>query len=165
MAHLWIREASEGAVGQPAPDEWSLMPLDADAVAIHSAALLRRPTSEPEIWILVGPPVVRVNGNPLDAGIRVLRDRDELRTGGTRTFFSTESLPVMVPFTGGERSTFCPRCKLEVAAGSPAVACPQCRVWHHQSDELPCWTYAERCTMCDQPTALGAGFRWTPEDL
>jgi hypothetical protein len=188
MAHLWVHAACENAAGQPALDDWSVMPLDVDAFAIsgapavrapaispdhgsvpafpgRSARLLRGTTPDGDAWIVVGSPAVRVNGDPLDAGIRVLRDRDELRAGGSRTFFSAELLPAVVAFPGGERATFCPRCMLEIAPGSPAVRCPQCRIWHHQSDELPCWTYADRCTMCDQPTPLDAGFRWTPEDL
>jgi len=141
------------------------VPLDGEARALGSAEIRRHPTAEGAVWILIGPPTVRVNGSALDAGIRVLRDRDELRTGGSRTFFSTESLPVIVPFPDSERPTFCPRCKLVIAAGTPAVCCPQFNVWHHQSDEFPCWTYAERCALCDQPTALDGDFRWTPEEL
>ena len=166
MAHVWFRNPAGADPGQSAPAEWSLMPLDADALTIHpSARLLRRTTAQREVWLLVGAPAVRVNGIPLDAGIRVLRDRDELRTGDDRRFFSVESLAVIAPFPGGERATFCPRCKLEIAPDSPAVRCPQCGVWHHQSDELPCWTYAAHCMLCDHPTALDAGFRWTPEEL
>ena len=166
MAHVWFRNPGEVNRGPSVPAEWSRMPLDADALAIHpSVRLLRRTTAGREDWLLVGTPAVRVNGVPLDAGIRVLDDRDELRTDDDRTFFSTESLAAIAPFPGDERATFCPRCKLEIAPGSPAVRCPHCGVWHHQSDELPCWMYAEHCTMCDQPTALDAGFRWTPEEL
>ena len=156
MAHLWLREAS---------DSWSPAVPAGDTPAMHPARLLRRSTSQRDVWVLVGPPCVRVNGDPLDTGIRVLRDRDELRAATSRIFFSVESLPVIEPFPGSAQPTFCPRCKLEIAPGSPAVCCPQCSVWHHQSDELPCWTYAECCTLCDQPTPLDAGFRWTPEDL
>jgi hypothetical protein len=129
------------------------------------AHLWRSMTPDGEAWIILGSAAVRVNGEPLDVGIRVLRDRDELRAGDRRAFFSTESLAKIVPFPGGERPTFCPRSRLEITPGSPAVACPQCKVWHHQSEELPCWTYSERCATCDQSTALDAGFRWTPECL
>jgi len=180
MAHLWTRESYESDSGQWVPGEWVPTPLEGDALAVPGAQavgapaapsralpaqLLRRTTSAGEIWILIGSPAVRVNGNRLDAGICLLRDRDELRTGGSQTFFSAESLPLIAPFPGGEWRVFCPRCNIEIEPGSPAVGCPQCQVWHHQSDKLPCWMYAERCTMCDQPTPLGAGFRWTPENL
>jgi len=45
------------------------------------------------------------------------------------------------------------------------VRCPQCGVWHHQSDELPCWVYSSSCSLCDHPTALDAGYRWIPGEL
>ena len=44
-----------------------------------------------------------------------------------------------------------------------AVRCPQCGIWYHQHDQLPCWTYAPACGFCPQSTALDAGFAWTPE--
>src|SRR5436309_6614006 len=81
MAHLWVH-ASGSDGGQATPDDWSLMPLDTDTFIIPgpgSAQLLRRTAPEGDAWILIGSPAAHVNGNPLDAGIRVLRDRDELR--------------------------------------------------------------------------------------
>ena len=68
-----------------------------------------------------------------------------------------------LPESAGE--VFCARCKKRIPAGAPAVKCPQCGAWHHSSDDLPCWTYAETCAFCDQPTALDADYRFTPEDL
>jgi len=165
MAHLWLHEASDGDAGKSVPEGWSPMLLEGDSLAIPPARLLRCTAAERESWVLVGPPAVRVNGSPLDTGIRALRDRDELLAGGVRTFFSTEVLATVVPFPQSEKTTFCARCKLAITSGAPAVQCPQCGVWHHQSEELPCWTYAPRCAMCDQPTALDAGFRWMPEEL
>jgi len=152
MAHLWLQA--------DASDEWNIVPLADGAVSVNSAGLLRSATEE-EAWILVGPASVRVNGHPLDTGIRVLRDRDEVRVGASRAFFSTETLPTIVPFPG-ERPALCPRCKLDILAGSPAVRCPRCRIWHHESEEYPCWLYNASCANCDQPTALDADFRWSP---
>ena len=156
MAYLWLEPAG-GEAG-----EWSPMVLTDDAVNFDAAAVLHRTHAG---WVVIGAPGVHVNGAPLDTGIRLLRDRDELRAGGRRTFFSGESLAEVVLFPGGERSVFCPRCRLEVAPGSPAVRCPGCNVWHHQTDDMPCWTYGDHCTLCEQPTALDVGFRWTPEGL
>jgi hypothetical protein len=159
MAHLWMADRS-------ASGGWMPQTLDANVVVLAgSARVLRHASADAIEWVLVGPPSLRVNGQPLDAGIRLLRDRDELRTGAVRTFFSTESLAVVEAFPGDQRPTFCPRCKLAIEPGTPAVRCPQCRVWHHQSDDMPCWLYAERCTLCDQPTTLDAGFHWSPEAL
>jgi hypothetical protein len=193
VAHFWIDEHSENAAEESPPGDWAIMPLEVDAFAIsgdpagsaltilrdgnsasasrdRAARLLRLATSDgPETWVIVGSAAVSVNGQPLDTGIRVLRDRDELRIGGGRTFFSTEALAHIVAFPGGAGKTFCARCKLELVVGSPAVRCPNCQTWHHQRPEgpepMPCWLYTENCAMCDQPTSLDAAYRWTPEGL
>ena len=165
MAHLWIGDERESDALAASGVEWSARPLDADVQVAPSARLMRATTPDGERWVLIGAPSVRVNGIALAAGIAVLRDRDEICTSGHRIYFSTESLATVAPHPGGARPTFCPRCTLEIVAGSTAVACPQCRIWHHQSDELPCWTHTPRCASCNHTTALDAGFRWTPEDL
>jgi hypothetical protein len=159
MAHLWQLGGGSGAAA-----DWSPRPLAGDAVAVPPARLLRA-AAEREDWVIVGPRAVSVNGSRLDTGIRVLRDRDELRTGSGRLFFSTESLAVVVPFIDTGTKTCCPRCKLEIAPGSPAIRCPRCGVYHHQSEDLPCWTYAKSCSLCDHLTALDAGYDWVPEEL
>lgn len=129
--------------------------------------LFRREDSEE--WLLLTSDVlaVYVNSMPLRLGLHVLQDRDEIRIGGRRFFFSAESLARVVPFPGSDRVLLCARCRQQIADGTPAVGCPSshCGAWHHQTDELPCWTYGATCTLCDQPTALEAGYRWTPMDL
>jgi hypothetical protein len=147
---------------------WWPMSLDDRGHDVPPARIARQGAPDDGAWVVLGPSSVRVNGAPLDLGIRVLADRDELRVGGARVFFSTETRAAIEPYPGSERTVLCPRCKLQMMAGTPAVRCPKCHVWHHQSaepDGLPCWTYTEHCAAdCDQPTALDAGFRWTPED-
>jgi hypothetical protein len=165
MAHLWLHEASEGEAAKVAPDDWSPMLLDEDSLAIACSQLLRSTAAEGGSWVLVGPPAVHVNGSPLHTGIRVLRDRDELRADRDRIFFTTESLAAVVPFPGSGKKTFCVRCKLEILPGSPAVACPQCKLFHHQSVERDCWTYNACCAVCPQETPFDTGFRWLPEEL
>jgi hypothetical protein len=166
MAYLWTCSSTASDAARPASgDEWSPLPLVGAALALHPTVQLRRSAAEPDIWVVVGAASLRVNGEPLDAGIRVLRDRDELRAGSRRAFFSAESPVELVAFPAPDRAVLCPRCKLEIPPASPAVRCPQCRVWHHQSDDLPCWTYDRHCATCDRPSALDAGFRWTPEGL
>ena len=166
--------------------EWTAMPLPADAFALtgdplkpaqgHEAEkapaigqILRRNSGDGEHWFVLTRPensLVLINGIPLAAGLRNLRDRDELRIGsGERMFFSTESLACAEPFPGLAHEIFCPRCKQEIAPQSVAVRCPQCAAWHHQSEEFPCWTYSERCALCDQSSSLETGYRWTPENL
>lgn len=119
-----------------------------------------------EAWLLLAAPgQALVNGQPVWLGLRVLRDRDEIQfTGGGSLFFSTESLARVMDFPGAPKQVFCPRCRDRIEPG-PAVKCPACGVWHHQLGDRPCWTYAETCALCPQPTALNAGFQWTPERL
>jgi hypothetical protein len=169
---------------------WSVFPLVADGYTISSAgklvsrangeqpqprlgvALVRQAAND--TWILLAEPSapVYVNGQAVPLGVRILRDRDEIRVGRMQPatlFFSTERMASVEPFPGADRAIHCPRCKTELAVGVPAVRCPnpQCGLWHHQApgSNLPCWTYDTRCASCDQQTALDAGYRWTPEGL
>jgi hypothetical protein len=122
-------------------------------------------------WVLLAGPGsrVRVNGASISAtGLYVLSDRDEIRLEHRLTlYFSTEALAEVVPFPGATCVLFCPRCKQPLEKDTPAMQCPGCDLWYHESeaDGLPCWSYAERCAVCDQPTELGVGFRWSPEEL
>ena len=119
-------------------------------------------------WVLLAglEASLRVNGLPLVLGIHALRNRDEICVAGQRHFFSTEELAHVTPFPGLAQPAFCPRCKQKVEVGAPAVACPHCHAWHHQSDEFPCWTYDSTCALCQlQSTALDAGYSWTPDTL
>lgn len=126
-------------------------------------------TAEPvvETWVVLSQgPGFRINGLRIASGIRALEDRDEIRISGLDgVFFSTESLAEIVAFREGDRPVACGRCREVISEGTPAVRCPGCGVWHHQSEEFPCWTYAERCACCEQATDLGTGYRWTPDKV
>ncbi|MDQ2974753.1 MAG: hypothetical protein M3R69_04975 [Acidobacteriota bacterium] len=175
MAHLWIRNAEE---------QWAVLPLDADAFTFaenpprpvrsvrdemaSSVMLLKNAQAGAASWVLIAGAKsgVRVNGMGLLLGVRVVADRDEICVKGVGTcFFSTESLAAIRAFPGAEHQIYCPRCRQGIEKESTAVQCPQCNVWYHQSEDLPCWTYAERCALCPQTTDPEAGYRWTPEDL
>lgn len=180
MPHLWVRD--ESAAG-----DWLVTPLDDGAFALPAsgapprvhrqlaeaargtaALLLRSRLPDGETWLVMGlaPSGVLLNGEPLRTGIRVLADRDELHVDGVgRVFFSSERLARIEAFPGAERTVRCPRCKQIVEPGSAAVRCPQCAAWYHQSDDLPCWTYAPHCALCPQPTALETGYQWTPAEV
>jgi len=108
---------------------------------------------------------LRINGRLVSVGICALEDRDEIRIEDRTLYFSTECLAETGPFLAGANPLFCPRCKQALEDEAPAVRCPGCGVWHHQSDELPCWSYASTCALCEQPTDLEAGYRWAPEEL
>jgi hypothetical protein len=160
MPHLWNVDGS---------GEWKLTMLTDDEFTLVDTSLsLRRVGGRADEWALMSSAQssTRVNGIRVTTGLTILADRDEIRpAGGPTWFFSTETQARVEPFPGSGERGFCPRCKLPIAAGAPAVRCPGCGLWYHQSDEFPCWTYAPQCTACPQPTEFGAGFRWTPEDL
>ncbi len=190
MAHLW----KETKNGNEQEREWALAVLDAhdrfhlknhavQAVQAESdnsgmengtVILIRSDSksgkSQKENWLLMSKNAndVSVNGIPLMTGIKELSDRDEimLKDAG-RFFFSGERLARKAPLPELGRKVFCPRCKQEIETGTTAVRCPNpdCSVWHHETEELPCWTYAEKCALCDQNTDLNSGYRWTPETL
>ena len=177
MPHLWIHDG---------PDAWVVLPLEADAYALAALAphgLTALPASEAGAarvllarggegdrgsWVAVAPTDgdVRVNGLPLALGVRALSDRDEIRVSGAgAVFFSTEVLARSVPFPGASHPVSCPRCMKPIETGVAAVRCPKCGVWHHSTDELPCWTYNPTCQLCDQVSALDAGYGWSPAEL
>ena len=81
----------------------------------------------------------------------------------TRLHFSAESLAHVEPFAG-PGTVKCPRCRRQLVPGEASVRCPICGVAHHQTAEMPCWTYAPACAaQCGQPTALDVGYSWIPE--
>jgi hypothetical protein len=179
MAHLWTigqagdwgvfrldAEAFElGAGAQPVRiDELS----DADAAGAAAVLLRRIDDASGPRWALLARPEAHalVNGAPAHLGVVMLSDRDEIRAGSASPlFFSTEAPATVSSFPESGPRGFCPRCKQALQAGAPAVRCPDCGLWHHESEDLNCWTYAPQCAGCPHDTALDGGFRWTPEDL
>jgi len=175
MAHIWVFDESKWAVLPlnstlfSLRQQRSVAPQSRESTAWEEEVLLI-PTGHRagETWVLLAGPKAgaSINGVRLSLGIRSLRDRDEIRIGGERLFyFSTERLAVMEPFPGSAPNAFCPRCRQAIASGDLAVKCPACGVWHHKSEDLPCWTYSETCALCPQATAMDAGYRWTPEGM
>lgn len=143
-----------------------------DPAGVH-APLLQRGGGPGPPWVILAAAGcgVRVNGVPLVLGLRVLDHRDEIllpaATPGEpcRFYFSTERLARVEPFPAPNGPATCARCKQPINPGDPAVQCPSCGVWHHQSEKWPCWTYSDRCARCDTPTDLDGDYRWTPEDM
>jgi hypothetical protein len=174
MAVLWIEQDvgwTAMTLANPAYvlGDGSLKPL-ADGPD-NVTRLLRQDTGE-NTWVLLTgtAPRILVNGLPLLLGIRCVQDRDEITiVGGSfgrqRMYFSTQHAATVEPFPAGNTAARCPRCKQPIEAGTLAVRCPRCGVWHHASLELPCWTYADRCTLCEQATELNGSYAWTPESL
>jgi len=164
MAHLWLHDGDE--------DRWAVVPLEGDGFQLSGTSseihLLPTPSAGGLNWVLLAgvDTEVAINGLRLKSGIRVLSDRDEISIAGRETYyFSTETLAAVQTFAGADRRLFCPRCKDEIAPGDASVKCPQCRLIHHQSEDRPCWTYAETCAACAQRSDLQHGYRWTPDGL
>jgi hypothetical protein len=117
----------------------------------------------PASYLLLGHPgaAVRLNGqHPLS--LSLLQDRDEITMERTAVYFTTETLPAVVPFPGSAETLLCARCKSPLVAGELAVQCPNCRLWYHQHDTRPCWTYHTQC-VCGHPTH--GDFVWRPEPV
>jgi hypothetical protein len=185
MAHLWIHsEAGWKAERLVAPffdvgslraiephDEWGPSDEDGDgpdrAGGAGFARLVRVEAAGVGTWALIASPgfAVRLNGRTPPAGLSILTDRDEIRFGPARHFFSRESPAVVEPFPGGETAIFCGRCRQRIEKGASSVRCPGCGVWYDQARELPCWTYAQKCVFCETLTALDdEGLMWIPEE-
>lgn len=173
MAHLWLMDAKRAWVvfplAEPGYGVDRLPPSVIESVADASRciALLPAGASPGVSWVLMAPmgAKAQVNGWPLRIGMRVLDDHDEVEIAGVGTFFfSTESLARIEPLPEMERAITCVRCKLPIELESPAVRCPNCRVWHHQGGEYECWTYSEGCAACSFSTRLDDRYRWTPEE-
>lgn len=171
MSHLWLEDTQQGWA--PTRLEPGQIHLSRDLLLLTSRPvepglrLLPVGETSPEGWLLLWPTEVpvRVNGLPFENGARLLRDRDEFRiVGSTPVYFSSESLAEVQLYPGSAAGGKCPRCKQAIETDCMSVRCPACHVWHHQSSTLPCWTYADHCALCDQPTALDHGYRWTPVD-
>lgn len=160
MACLWVRDRGE----------WTAVPLDRDPVELGvepaRAILVSKIEGDKTFWTLVVSPeeIVRVNGDRVMLGIRVMRDRDAIQVGGgARMFFSSESAPTVVSYSGAA-SVNCARCNTEIRPGDLAVRCPACRVFLHQTAELGCWAYGEAC-VCGHPTSLNAENCWRPDGI
>lgn len=177
MSHLWIASHSDGWSAHELYDASHELPpaaltparRGAGSLSTTDGALLipcTRSAGGDAFALLARPALsLRVNGVPLQTGIRVLRDRDSIQlTDRPAMYFSSQRLPVVEPLPESEEPRFCPRCKSLIETGSPAVRCVVCGSWYHQSDEFPCWTYAESC-VCGAPTALDDDYRWTPDDI
>ena len=164
MAHLWFQVQNEWVARQLSED---CANVAAFPEGFGDGRLVRAGSNTSPVWALAAAPgtLLHVNGRAVVGGLRVLNDRDLIRTpDGARYFFSSESLAEVKPFPGSDRPVFCGRCRLRIDSGSLAVCCPGCGIWFHQVDDLPCWTYSERCSYCGRDTALDAGFAWTPEN-
>lgn len=164
--------------------QWRLLPLAAspsllrlDPVGVEPSASIGVPAgasqcllvrvAEQAKWaaLVAEDSNVRHNGARVAAGLRVLQHRDALALAGAGSvFFTTEELAHVETFAAASPLA-CPRCRSVVRPGDAVVRCPSCGVVHHEAADRNCWTYAQACALCSQPTAFDAGLRWTPEEI
>ncbi|KKM06263.1 hypothetical protein LCGC14_1745730 [marine sediment metagenome] len=169
---------------------WAVLPLDGEAEVFYLTGEASRPVTVErgegarspaayiirhagskgtQRWMLFSNPDgrVSVNGRRVLLGVRALRDKDELRVGQCRMFFSTHGLAVVESCTDLGKSARCVRCDRPLVKGQPVVRCPapKCGAWHHQFAGWECWTYGPKCTCCEQSTELDGSYTWTPEEL
>jgi hypothetical protein len=158
------------------PGQWdarAVLPgvlLPGQALGIAGVALLG--LSGGAAALLVQPGVwVRVNGEPVLGGMRLLEHTDEILAPGARLCFSQQTAPVVVRFlpAEGQRLPVCPVCRGPIRELMQAVQCPGCGRWFHQLDAdgerpaKPCWTYAPTCRFCNHPTSFAAEDVWRPD--
>lgn len=172
MAHLWVPLVAGGHAVLPLESAEHALPAGPwpfSSSGAPSAATLVRVDAR-DTWALVvdRDERLRVNGVVVPAGLAVLADRDEIQLPGSPPlWFSTETVARIeqAPSFDG-RALCCPRCRRLIEAGSPAVRCPGCRVWYHETSELPCFTYeSSPCSSCGNRFELDGDFRWSPEEL
>jgi hypothetical protein len=166
MSCLWIEAVAGEWVPHTVPPG---RPVAGEDLGVPGIALLVLPRqgavllARDGVW-------VRVNGEPVPGGMRILEHADEVLVEDVRLVFSQQGAPVVVTFTAaeGQRLPTCPVCRGPVRAGMQAVQCPGCGRWFHQHEgegqpARPCWTYAAACRFCQHPTAFDAEAAWRPD--
>ncbi len=165
--HLWIPNETKQWQAHPLTTVHALVQHEDGSVACvaESAAwqALLYPwqdeTSAASYLLCVQPRAgVRLNGRqPLS--LSLLQDHDEITLAQTAVYFTTETLSVAALFPESPETLFCPRCKGPLATGELVVQCPRCRLWYHEHQARPCWTYHTSC-VCSYPTH--GDFVWRP---
>ncbi len=180
MAQLWFKPTNEDLTMLPLSDRpvrLSVFPPESresqdtnsgpDEVILEN--LTNTQTQEDQWLLITGETAsVWVDGTPQNLGIYHLADGQEvLVKGAGAVVLTTEKTPEKTTLPVDQADVICPRCKTEIDPGSDAVQCPTCDIWHHERDDLPCWTYehSTHCAMCAQPTDLDGGLQRIPEGL
>ena len=165
MSCLWLENA---------PGQWTARlvppgkPVVGEDLGVPGIALLVLPRQGAVLLARDGA-WVRVNGEPVLGGMRLLEHKDEVLVEDMRLVFSQESAPVVVSFAAtGLRTPTCPICRGPIREGMQAVQCPGCGRWFHQlggegQPAKPCWTYATTCRFCGHPTSFASEAAWRPD--
>lgn len=168
MAHLWSWDAAGQLIETRLTGEQAFLgahAADHRETSRLSAFVFRAPDGA---WVLLAPQgaFATVNGHALVTGVRVLANRDEIRTPEGIWFFSTEETARVEPCPEADRVLRCPRCTKPIEPGTPAVHCPnpECGRWHHETEAFPCWSSVPFCGVCSGGTDIGPDNRWVPEE-
>jgi hypothetical protein len=166
MSCLWVQNVPGCWTTRTVP---AGKPLAGEDIGVPGIALLVLPRqgavllARDGVW-------VRVNGEVVLGGMRILEHKDEVLVEDLRLVFSQESTPVITPFVvvAGQRPPTCPICRGPIRDGMHAVQCPGCGRWFHQQEgdgqpARPCWTYAATCRFCQHPTAFDTESAWRPD--
>ena len=161
MSCLWIENA---------PGQWTAKtvpagkPVNGEDLGVAGIALLVLPRQGAVLLARSGV-WVRVNGEPVLGGMRILEHKDEVLAGDARLVFSQQGVPVVVAYAppNGGRSPTCPVCRGVVREQALSVQCPGCARWFHQEGTKTCWTYAAACRFCNHPTAFDDAAAWRPD--
>src|SRR3990172_5473297 len=171
MAHLFVPLVAGGhgvlSLEEPVSELPLLAPLSARGTS-SPATLFRLESGDSWALVVTRGAFVRVNGVTVPAGLAVLSDQDEIWIAGSPPLWSsTETIARIGDAPSLDRRVLrCPRCHDPISAGSPAVSCPNCRVWHHQIPARPCFTYQDApCAACGESFELDGDFRFSPEEL
>ncbi len=150
----WISATGVCAVdeAQASLDGAILLPGDSEGLALLV-------TSEPLEGRLAR------NGQPLPAGIEVLRHGDRLELGDLRVWVSAAAVPIEAAYDPGLHGdeAFCARTRSRLRVGEPIVICPG-------TESTPCgalykaeaWALGRRCHQCGRAPGAAA---WKPPGL
>src|SRR5262249_25788532 len=139
-------------------------PVNGEEIGVPGVALLVLPRqgavllARPGVW-------VRVNGDPVLGGMRLLEHKDEVLADAVRLVFSQQGVPTVVAFSlrGGGRLPRGPVCRGLVREPAVSVQCPGCPRWFPREGAKPGWPYAPACRFCTHPAAFDDAAAWRPD--
>lgn len=98
---------------------------------------------------------VRVNGQTIHLGVRVLDSGDLIQSDCDVSPFTPAVSATRAPHTGD--AITCARCTMPIEPGVTAARCA-CGALHHDAADWRCWSDFSTCALCSAPVeAAGEG--------
>jgi hypothetical protein len=166
MAEIWFEHRGSWTVHSLRGARVALGELF--GAAANGITLVRCLLGGKERWAVVMSPrtIMNINGiNMPMLGMHIVNDKDRAKLVGASFFFSSEKLARVETRSANAGAAVCARCRGPIAPSAEIVACPACGSLHHETQTLPCFSYAETCAVCLGPTALDGAYRFFPGDL